>query len=96
MCTLQGIGFWVAPGSSTTATAAEQYRTIFQVNVFAPLRLTEALIANGNLTSGAKIGYTSSFLGSLALTVPGSFGFIAEYRCVPRVLCELCVRESML
>ena len=63
------------------------YHTLFQVNAVAPLSLTHALLVNGNLAAGSKVGFISSIMGSLGATESWTSTNSMEYRCV----CVLCV-----
>ena len=45
----------VLGGFSALATSADKYREAFQVNVIAPLRVTQALVASGCVKEGAKV-----------------------------------------
>ena len=45
---------------SELAGATESLTSSFQVNVVAPLLLTQALTVNGNLTTGSKVAFIST------------------------------------
>ncbi len=60
---------------SALAMDFDVWREVFEVNVYGPLRVSQALLANVEASSGRKIATITSRMGSIGLNPSGSLAY---------------------
>ena len=60
---------------SALAMDFDVWREVFEVNVYGPLRVSQALLANVEASSGRKIATITSCMGSIGLNPSGSLAY---------------------